>query len=154
MSMVCLSSFNCFFVYNSGFILMLKASSTVFKSPVSTLLNLYKPLVYKSKSIKILKNLMNRCYKYYDTAVQRINNNIKKYETSINKLNQIKITALRNLFTMSSILLLYGVAGTGKTTLMKYISDFYEGDNQLFITKTHAALENLRCKISKRSKRT
>lgn len=43
--------------------------------------------------------------------------------------------------------MIYGAAGTGKTTLMDYISTMMDGYSKLFLTKTHTALENLKRRI-------
>lgn len=58
-----------------------------------------------------------------------------------------KIEALRKIFVESRILMVYGAAGTGKTTLMNYISDLMDGRSKLFLAKTHTALENLERRI-------
>lgn len=108
---------------------------------------------YEEESIEILTKLKERCYEFYDTSRMKKNNlKLKKLVDFSKKLDSIKMETLKNLFTMSSILLIYGAAGTGKTTLIKCISKLYENENQLFITKTHAALENLRSKINDNGK--
>lgn len=58
-----------------------------------------------------------------------------------------KKAALLNAFVTSRVMMIYGAAGTGKTTLMNYVSNLMEGRKKLFLTKTHTALENLRCRI-------
>lgn len=58
-----------------------------------------------------------------------------------------KKAALLNVFVVSRVLMVYGAAGTGKTTLMNYISNIMEGRKKLFLTKTHTALENMRRRI-------
>ena len=40
-------------------------------------------------------------------------------------------------------MLIYGAAGTGKTTLIKYISNMFGDAKKLYITKTHTALQNV-----------
>lgn len=47
----------------------------------------------------------------------------------------------------SKIILIYGAAGTGKTTLINYISNLMAGRSKLFLTKTHTALQNLQRRI-------
>jgi hypothetical protein len=55
--------------------------------------------------------------------------------------------ALKKVFVDSSVLLIYGAAGTGKTTLINHISNLMEGRRKLFLTKTYAALQNLERRI-------
>lgn len=40
-------------------------------------------------------------------------------------------------------MMIYGAAGTGKTTLIKYISNMFGDARKLYITKTHTALQNV-----------
>lgn len=61
--------------------------------------------------------------------------------------DNLKRIALQNVFVYSRVLLIYGAAGTGKTTLINYISNLMSGRRKLFLTKTHTALQNLRRRI-------
>lgn len=58
-----------------------------------------------------------------------------------------KKEALKYAFVNSRVLLVYGAAGTGKTTLLNMISTMLAGRRKLFLTKTHTALQNLRRRI-------
>ena len=51
-------------------------------------------------------------------------------------------------FVNSRILLIYGAAGTGKTTLINYISSLMPKSKKLFLTKTHAAIQHLQRRIN------
>lgn len=57
--------------------------------------------------------------------------------------DELKKQALTKLFVSSKIMLIYGAAGTGKTTLINHISNLVGGRRKLFLTKTHTALQNL-----------
>ena len=61
--------------------------------------------------------------------------------------DKLKRLALQNVFVYSHVLLIYGAAGTGKTTLINYISNLMAGRRKLFLTKTHTALQNLKRRI-------
>lgn len=58
-----------------------------------------------------------------------------------------KKVAIENAFVNSKIMVIYGAAGTGKTTLMNYLSNLMDGRSKLFLAKTHTALENLKRRI-------
>lgn len=62
-------------------------------------------------------------------------------------VDEIKLTALETVFTRSCVAMIYGAAGTGKTTLMNFISNLMDGRRKLFLTKTYTALDNLRRRI-------
>lgn len=74
---------------------------------------------------------------------------------NLNFLNEIgsfedsaKKHAIEFAFVDSKIMLIYGAAGTGKTTLMDFLSNLMNGRSKLFVTKTHTALENLKRRIT------
>lgn len=58
-----------------------------------------------------------------------------------------KEKALKNAFVNSRVLLIYGAAGTGKTTLINMLSTMMSNRKKLFLTKTHTALQNLQRRI-------
>lgn len=58
-----------------------------------------------------------------------------------------KEKTLKYVFTNSQVLLIYGAAGTGKTTLINMISTMMVNRRKLFLTKTHTALQNLQRRI-------
>lgn len=61
--------------------------------------------------------------------------------------DDIKKSAIENIFVKSKVLIIYGAAGTGKTTLINYISNLMSNRRKLFLTKTHTALQNIRRRI-------
>ena len=66
------------------------------------------------------------------------------------EVDKRKIDALQKVFVQSKLLAIYGAAGTGKTTLMNYISALMESQSKLFLAKTHTAKENLMRRITQR----
>lgn len=54
---------------------------------------------------------------------------------------------LLNMFEESNVAMIYGAAGTGKSTLIKHISQFWADSNKVYIANTHPAVENLRRKV-------
>lgn len=55
-----------------------------------------------------------------------------------------KKNCLESIFHSSSLALIYGSAGTGKTTLLSYIYHALSGEKALFLAQTHAALDSIR----------
>ncbi len=68
-------------------------------------------------------------------------------QCNINFEDSLKKVALQKMFVNSQVMLIYGAAGTGKTTLMNYISNMMNQSKKLFLTKTHTALQNLKRRI-------
>lgn len=59
-----------------------------------------------------------------------------------------KRDVLRKMFAKSQVALIYGSAGTGKSTLINHISNFYSDYEILFLANTHPAVDNLRRKVT------
>ena len=63
----------------------------------------------------------------------------------------VKKAILTNMFSCSRVHCIYGAAGTGKTTLVNYVSYLLQDKNIIFLAKTHPAVENLRRKVKYQS---
>ncbi len=62
--------------------------------------------------------------------------------------DESKKEALRQMFTNSHVALIYGSAGTGKSTLIKHISNFWADNSKIFLANTHPAVDNMRRKVT------
>lgn len=56
----------------------------------------------------------------------------------------LKTEALRVLFETSNVALVYGAAGTGKSTMIYHIAQLFEGEQKLLLAHTNPAVDNLR----------
>lgn len=54
---------------------------------------------------------------------------------------------LRQLFAKSEVALIYGAAGTGKSTLINHVSNFLNSNKKLYLANTNPAIDNLRRKV-------
>lgn len=59
-----------------------------------------------------------------------------------------KINAIKAMFADSKVALLYGAAGTGKSTMINHISNFFDDDRKLFLANTNPAIDNLKRKVN------
>ena len=102
---------------------------------------------YERSTLYILKKLFelartpNKGQKEYNEKYLR-QNGIDYWDIDIKKKE-----ALQYAFVNSRVLLIYGAAGTGKTTLINMLSTMMSGRRKLFLTKTHTALQNLKRRI-------
>ena len=62
--------------------------------------------------------------------------------------DESKKDALRKMFANSHVALIYGSAGTGKSTLIKHISNFWADKDKIFLANTHPAVDNMRRKVT------
>ncbi|WP_308701529.1 DEAD/DEAH box helicase family protein [Mesomycoplasma hyorhinis] len=56
-----------------------------------------------------------------------------------------------NIFNDSNLGVIYGPAGTGKTLLLKFISEITKSRKKLFLAQTNVCVNNLKQKIGKYS---
>lgn len=52
------------------------------------------------------------------------------------------------MFEKSHVALIYGSAGTGKSTLINHIANFWGEKDKLFLANTHPAVDNMRRKVT------
>ncbi len=100
---------------------------------------------YESTTIFILKKLL-KLSKISNRGQKESNLNYLR-QCNINFEDSLKKIALQKSFVNSQVILIYGAAGTGKTTLINYISNMMNQSKKLFLTKTHTALQNLKRRI-------
>lgn len=81
---------------------------------------------------------------------------IRNYSNSVNSWLQTssynidcdeKKEALIQMFEKSRVALIYGAAGTGKSTMINHISNFFNDDNKLFLANTNPAVDNLKRRV-------
>jgi ATP-dependent exoDNAse (exonuclease V) alpha subunit len=100
---------------------------------------------YYSTTIYILKKLLELSH---DSDLERQKYNeiyLKTYGNSID--DDVKAIGLKYLFVNSNVMLIYGAAGTGKTTLINNISNMMRQSSKLYLTKTYTALQNVRRRL-------
>lgn len=93
--------------------------------------------------IKKIESLSKQCViADYHEKVQKI---IEERKIIIDCETKKKIVS--ELFEKKSVALIYGSAGTGKTTLIGHISNIFSNCKKLFLSNTNSAVENLRQKV-------
>lgn len=100
------------------------------------------------------------CIEYYVEQTKEIIQKLKDYsaegiehyseamtEWIANRLDiddEVKREILRKLFANSKVGIIYGAAGTGKTRVIEYITEYFWNQNILFLANTNTAMDNLR----------
>ena len=59
----------------------------------------------------------------------------------------LKAQALEELFADSRVALIYGAAGTGKSTMVSLIADYFSANQKLFLAHTNPAVDNLKRRV-------
>jgi hypothetical protein len=62
-----------------------------------------------------------------------------------------KANALTDLFEKSTVALIYGAAGTGKTTMVDLIANYFASDSKLFLAHTNPAVANLESRVTEKT---
>ncbi|MGW4394892.1 ATP-dependent DNA helicase [Amycolatopsis nivea] len=61
--------------------------------------------------------------------------------------DDLKAQALRTLFERSKVALVYGAAGTGKSTMVDHIANYFSAEQKLFLAHTNPAVDNLKHRV-------
>lgn len=101
---------------------------------------------YADDSIAIVQKLQ----KLASSGVSQYTNSVDSWITreSYEIDDMSKKEALRQMFSSSHVALIYGSAGTGKSTLIKHISNFWANKKKIYLANTHPAVDNMRRKVT------
>jgi ATP-dependent exoDNAse (exonuclease V) alpha subunit len=132
---------------------------------VDALIQRYNSCLYSKHGHRRLEKFNDHIYirGYEDAALDIIRKlkdlssaGIRNYSTSIDSWLQTsphivdceeKKDALRMLFEKSKVALVYGAAGTGKSTMINHISKFFNDRTKLYLANTNPAVDNLRRRV-------
>lgn len=82
---------------------------------------------------------------YSDIVNKWLNENSNRID------DPLKNKIIENIFKESKIAVIYGAAGTGKSTMINYVSEVFEEKTKLFLANTHAAVDNLKHRVSNKN---
>lgn len=102
---------------------------------------------YEDGTVKILEKLKDLAASGiagYQTAVQQWLGQVAPAPD-----DPVKVDALERLFIQSRVALIYGAAGTGKSTMVDLISRYFHDKDILFLAHTNPAVDNLKRKVNR-----
>jgi hypothetical protein len=91
---------------------------------------------------KLKENASSGIAGYTQAVVRWLN------ETSRGIDDPMKEDALKQLFSQSRVALIYGAAGTGKSTMVDHIAHYFNDKKKLFLAHTNPAIDNLKRKVT------
>ena len=100
---------------------------------------------YEDETISIVKKLQEFASSGIDGYTQAIERWLDETPGRID--DAAKKDVLRQLFSQSRIALIYGAAGTGKSTIVDHIAHYFYDKEKLFLAHTHPAIDNLKRKV-------
>lgn len=101
---------------------------------------------YAEDSAEIIKKLQQLSSSGVTQYMASIDSWLSRESYSID--DDGKKHALRQMFEKSHVALVYGSAGTGKSTLINHIANFWGEKDKLFLANTHPAVDNMRRKVT------
>lgn len=101
---------------------------------------------YEDGTAEIIKKLQERAASGVDGYQQAVERWLD--ETQLHIDDDAKKTALKSLFVSSRVALIYGAAGTGKSTMVNYIANYFGDKKKLFLAHTNPAKDNLERRVS------
>lgn len=101
---------------------------------------------YENDTIDIIQELI----KLSDNNVQNYTGFVDAWLTSgVHPVDcEEKEKALRQMFAQSSVALIYGSAGTGKSTLINHISNLFAQHSKLYLANTNPAVDNMKRRVN------
>lgn len=105
---------------------------------------------YKEDTVAIIETIKGLTAKGIDNYSNTVKHWVETQDHT--DVSDEKKIALIKMFDNSKVALIYGAAGTGKTTLINYISTFFKDYSRLYLAQTNPAVNNLKRKISASSK--
>lgn len=101
---------------------------------------------YENDTVAILEELR----KHASSGIAGYTQAIERWldETARVIDDPVKKDALKLLFSQSRVALIYGAAGTGKSTMVNHIASYFNDRQKLFLAHTHPAIDNLKRKVN------
>ena len=111
----------------------------------------YKDYVYISGFEKDTADIIKQLKELSATGISGYTNFVDSWllnNSSYRIDSKEKYDAIRVLFSGSQVAMIYGSAGTGKSTLINHISNLYNDRQKLYLANTNPAVNNLRRKVN------
>lgn len=130
--------------------LILKYNSSLFYRHTGRRLEEYKNHIYIKEYVEDSTEIIIKLQDLVTKGVSQYTASVDAWllRESYTIDDESKKKALRQMFSNSHIALIYGSAGTGKSTLIRHISNLWADKNKLFLANTHPAVDNIRRKVN------
>lgn len=95
-------------------------------------------------------SIVNKLQEYASSGIAGYTQAVERWlkETSRGIDDPMKTDALKQLFSQSRVALIYGAAGTGKSTMVDHIAHYFNDKEKLFLAHTNPAIDNLKRKVT------
>jgi len=130
--------------------LIRKYNSLLYYKQPGRRLEAYKEHIYIKEYADDSRAIIQKMQELASSGVSQYTNSVDSWITreSYEIDDRSKKEALRQMFSDSHVALIYGSAGTGKSTLIKHISNFWADKKKIYLANTHPAVDNMRRKVT------
>ncbi|KUJ75455.1 helicase [Thiomicrospira sp. XS5] len=101
---------------------------------------------YEDETVSILNKLQEYASSRIDGYTQAVEYWLNQTSSGID--DPAKVDAIKLLFCQSKVALIYGAAGTGKSTMVNHIAHYFNEKKKLFLAHTNPAIDNLKRRIT------
>jgi len=101
---------------------------------------------YENETVSIVEKLQEYASSQIEGYTQAVERWLNEAPRSID--DPAKEDALKQLFRQSRVALIYGAAGTGKSTMVDHIAHYFNDKEKLFLAHTNPAIDNLKRKVT------
>ncbi|GAB2960547.1 ATP-dependent RecD-like DNA helicase [Amycolatopsis acidiphila] len=101
---------------------------------------------YEDDTVAILEKLQEYAASGIDGYTPAVERWIDEAPHAID--DDAKKNALKLLFNQSKVAVIYGAAGTGKSTMVDHIANYFNDKTKLFLAHTNPAIDNLKRKVT------
>ncbi|MVF12349.1 AAA family ATPase [Ketobacter sp. MCCC 1A13808] len=93
--------------------------------------------------------ILNKLNEFSSTGVAGYSKSVARWLSESARYidDSAKSQALMQLFSESRVALIYGAAGTGKSTMVDHIAHYFSDKKKLFLAHTNPAIDNLKRKV-------
>lgn len=101
---------------------------------------------YENETVSIVEKLQQYASMRIEGYTQAVERWLNEAPRGIDDV--AKERALKELFSQSRVALIYGAAGTGKSTMVDYIAHYFNDKAKLFLAHTNPAIDNLKRRVT------
>ena len=101
---------------------------------------------YEDDTVAILEQLREDAPSGIDGYTAAVHHWLNEAPRGID--DDVKKDALKHLFSQSKVALIYGAAGTGKSTMVDHIAQYFDNETKLFLAHTNPAKDNLERRVT------
>lgn len=101
---------------------------------------------YKDDTLAIIQRIKSLAANGVENYSNMVNHWLQNTDYQIDSDEKRKV--LINMFTKSRVSVIYGSAGTGKTTLINHVSHLFNNYSRIYLAHTNPAVNNLKRKVA------